>query len=176
MPLHYAAWTAALGEWKCAFDEALFYKWGGKPVAKIISDLNEMQGLNMPVQAVAERKEKLFFERLPQLRPVPEVLEHIQAQEGRIPFAIVSGSRRESVTASLTALGLLDKFQAFICAGDYEKCKPDPEPFLFAAAKLGVPAEACLVFEDTDMGIQAARAAGMAYVKVPGLVERRQVW
>jgi HAD superfamily hydrolase (TIGR01509 family) len=59
-----------------------------------------------------------------------------------------------------------------VCAGDYEKSKPDPEAFLLAAARLGVPAEACLVFEDTEMGIQAARAAGMGWVKVPPPKER----
>lgn len=173
MPLHYEAWTAALGEWGCEFGEELFYAWGGKPAMEIIADLNEQQGLSMPVKAVAERKEKLYYDLLPQLKAVPEVLEHIVAEEGKIPFAVVSGSRRDSVTASLRALGLLDKFDAIICAGDYEKSKPHPEPFLLAASRLGIPPEECLVFEDTDMGIQAATAAGMASVKVPLPFERR---
>jgi HAD superfamily hydrolase (TIGR01509 family) len=173
MPLHYIAWTTALGEWGCEFDEGLFYAWGGKPAAEIISDLNAMRGLGMPVEIVAERKEKLYYEFLPQLKPVPEVLEHIQAQAGRIPFAVVSGSRRDSVTASLTVLGLLDRFQAVVCAGDYQRSKPDPEPFLVAAARLGVPPEHCLVFEDTEMGIEAATRAGMASVRVPLPIERR---
>jgi HAD superfamily hydrolase (TIGR01509 family) len=173
MPLHYAAWTAALGEWKCAFEEELFYAWGGKPAVEIISELNESQGLAMPVNAVAERKERLYYELLPQLKAVPEVLEHIAAQEGSIPFAVVSGSRRDSVIASLTTLGLLDKFAVIVCAGDYEKSKPHPEPFLLAAARLGVPPAQCLVFEDTEMGIQAATAAGMASVMVPMPAERR---
>jgi HAD superfamily hydrolase (TIGR01509 family) len=62
---------------------------------------------------------------------------------------------------------LLDKFDTLVCAGDYEKGKPDPEAFLLAASKLGVAPAACLVFEDTDLGIQAATAAGMASVKIP---------
>jgi HAD superfamily hydrolase (TIGR01509 family) len=172
MPLHYEAWTAALGEWGCVFGEELFYAWGGKPAAEIIADLNQQQGLNMPVKAVAERKEMLYYELLPQLKAVPEVLEHIQIEEGKIPFAVVSGSRRDSVIASLTKLGLLDKFQTIVCAGDYKNSKPHPEPFLLAAARLGIPAEDCLVFEDTEMGIQAATAAGMVSVKVPLPFER----
>ncbi|HUO59038.1 MAG TPA: HAD family phosphatase [Candidatus Acidoferrales bacterium] len=173
MPLHYAAWTAALGEWGCAFDEELFYAWGGKPAAEIISELNDVQRLNMPVTEVAKRKERLYFDLLPRLKPVPEVLEHIKAQEGKIPFAVVSGSRRDSVTASLRTLGLFDKFETIICAGDYENSKPHPEPFLLAAEKLGVAPEDCLVFEDTELGIQAATAAGMASVKIPTPLERR---
>jgi HAD superfamily hydrolase (TIGR01509 family) len=71
------------------------------------------------------------------------------------------------VTASLEVLKILDRFDTLVCAGDYQKSKPDPEPFLIAAERLGVTPEDCLVFEDSDMGIQAATAAGMASVKIP---------
>jgi HAD superfamily hydrolase (TIGR01509 family) len=127
----------------------------------------------MPVESVARRKEEFYFELLPKLKVVPEVLEHIEAQHGRIPFAVVSGSARDSVTASLETLKLLDKFDTLVCAGEYEKSKPDPEAFLLAASKLGVAPKNCLVFEDTNMGIQAATAAGMASVRVPPPWERR---
>ena len=172
MPLHYRAWKQALEEWNCEFDEELFYAWGGMPVAEIIATLNQRHGLSMPVEAVAHRKEKLYFQLLPELKPVPDVLEHIEAKPRGIPFAVVSGSTRESVTASLISLNLLDRFDAMVCAGDYQKSKPDPEAFLLAAARLGVAPEDCLVFEDTEMGIQAAQAAGMASVKVPPPWER----
>ncbi|MFI5095617.1 MAG: HAD-IA family hydrolase [Candidatus Acidiferrum sp.] len=173
MPLHYVAWKQALGEWNCAFEEELFYAWGGRPTEEIVVTLNQTHGLKMPVESVAGRKEELYFELLPQLKVVPEVLEHIEAQHGRIPFAVVSGSARDSVTASLVTLNLLDRFDTLVCAGDYKKSKPDPEAFLLAAAKLQVAPNACLVFEDTEMGIQAATAAGMASVKVPPPWERR---
>jgi beta-phosphoglucomutase family hydrolase len=167
MPLHYIAWKKALAEWNCTFDEELFYSWGGLPVAEIISLLNQRQRLSMSVEDVSSRKEDLYFDLLPQLKPIPEVVEHMKRQHGRIPFAVVSGSTRESVTASLTVVQLLDKFDTLVCAGDYKKSKPDPEAFLLAASKLRVTPEMCLVFEDTDMGIQAANAAGMASVKIP---------
>jgi beta-phosphoglucomutase family hydrolase len=173
MPIHYVAWKKALGEWNCEFGEELFYAWGGRPTSEIISTLNQQQGLSMPVESVAHRKEEFYFEMLPELKAVPEVLEHIEAQHGRIPFAVVSGSARDSVTASLETLKLLDRFDTLVCAGEYKKSKPDPEAFLLAATKLGVPPKNCLVFEDTEMGIQAATAAGMAAVKVPPPWERR---
>jgi beta-phosphoglucomutase-like phosphatase (HAD superfamily) len=172
MPLHYRAWKQALEEWNCEFDEKLFYSWGGMPVAEIISTLNQRHGLNMPVEILANRKESLYFELLPELQAVPEVLEHIEAGSGRIPFAVVSGSTRESVTASLVSLKLLDRFETMVCAGDYAKSKPDPEAFLLAAARLGAAPQDCLVFEDTEMGIHAATAAGMASVRVPPPWER----
>jgi HAD superfamily hydrolase (TIGR01509 family) len=172
MPLHYQSWKQALQEWNCEFPEDLFYAWGGMPIVEIIAALNEKHGLSMPVEAVCRRKEYLFLELSPRLKPVPEVLEHIEAAHGRIPFAVVSGSTRESVTSSLASLDLLDRFDTLVCAGDYKNSKPDPEAFLLAAARLGVAPESCLVFEDTEMGIQAARAAGMGWVRVPFPWER----
>lgn len=166
MPLHYVAWKQALGEQGCDFPEDLFYQWGGMPVHEIISTLNERHGLRMPVDSVAIRKENLYYEYLPRLTAVPEVLEVIESSHGSLPFAVVSGSTRESVTASLESLRLLDKFDTLVCAGDYQRSKPHPEAFLLAAERLGVPPEKCLVFEDTTMGIEAATAAGMASVKV----------
>jgi HAD superfamily hydrolase (TIGR01509 family) len=79
------------------------------------------------------------------------------------------------VSASLAVLKLLDRFDTMVCAGDYKKSKPNPEAFLLAAARLGVAPEFCLVFEDTEMGIQAAKAAGMASVKVPPPWERASI-
>ena len=173
MPLHYVAWRNALAAWNCTFSEEQFYAWAGFAVAKIISLLNEMHGLSMPVEEVARRKEELYLESLPSLRAVPEVLEHIDLQYGRIPLAVVSGSTRESVSASLRFLHLLDKFETLVCAGDYRQSKPDPEAFLIAATRLNVKPDSCLVFEDGELGIAAAKAAGMASVRVPPPWERR---
>lgn len=174
MPLHYVAWKKTLAEWNCPFPEELFYAWGGRPVRDIIASLNEQHGLNMPVDAVAHRKEGLYHDQLPELQAIDEVVEHIAAQHGRIPLAVVSGSRRSSVVGSLSALNLLDKFETLVCAEDYTNGKPAPDAFLLAAERLGIEPEACLVFEDTEMGIQAATAAGMASVRVPQPWERNR--
>ena len=167
MPLHYVAWCQTLDEWGCPFPEELFYAWGGRPVVEIIAELNEQHALAMPVEEVGRLKEERYQQLLPKLTAIAEVVEHVEEAYGRIPLAVVSGSTRESVTASLSALGLLDRFDAMVCAGDYTNAKPDPEAFLLAARLLEVPAHDCLVFEDTDMGIAAATAAGMAAVRVP---------
>ena len=179
MPLHYVAWKRALGERGCEFPEDMFYAWGGMPAAEIVATLSAQQGLALDAEAVAHRKELLYYELLPQLQPVPEVLEQIELNwssgSSRIPMAVVSGSTRESVTKSLELLGLLDRFSTLVCAGDYARSKPDPEPFLTAAARLNVVPNDCLVFEDTDMGVQAATAAGMASIKILQPWERKPV-
>jgi HAD superfamily hydrolase (TIGR01509 family) len=173
MPLHYVAWTKILGEHGAEFPEETFYAWGGMPVKEIIETLNRQQGLEMPVGDIMKRKEAMYFELIHELEAVPEVLEHIVESHGKIPFAVVSGSARESVVASLEALGIADRFETLVCAGDYARGKPDPEPFLLAAQRLGVKPEDCLVFEDTAMGIEAATAAGMASVKILQPWERK---
>ncbi|MFY1703082.1 MULTISPECIES: HAD family hydrolase [Micromonospora] len=167
MPQHYAAWQQTLDEWGYALSEELFYAWAGRPNADIIAELNQRHGLTMPLAEVVARREALFHELLPTATGIPGVLAHIDDAHGRIPFAVVSGSTRPAVTASLDALGILDRFDVLVCAGDYTRAKPDPEPFLRAAELLGVPPQDCLVFEDADLGIAAAEAAGMAVVRVP---------
>ncbi len=174
MPLHYIAWRTAFAEWNCPFSEDLFYSWGGKPTREIIAALNEMHGLAMPVEALAEHKEELYFQLLPQLKAIPEVLEIIEAQHGRIPFAVVSGGRRSSVTKALSALELMDRFETIVGSEDYANSKPAPDAFLLAAKRLGVEPRHCLAFEDTEMGISAAAAAGMATVKIASPQERAE--
>jgi HAD superfamily hydrolase (TIGR01509 family) len=174
MPLHYIAWKTAFAEWNCPFPEDLFYAWGGKPTREIIATLNETHGLAMPVEALAEHKEELYFEMLPQLKAIPEVVEIIEAEHGRIPFAVVSGGRRISVTLALSALHLMDKFETIVGSEDYVNSKPAPDAFLLAAERLGVAPKDCLAFEDTDMGIASATAAGMATVKIASPQERAE--
>ncbi len=175
MPLHYLAWRRALDAVHCEFPEELFYAWGGKPVDQILADLSKAQGLTIPVRETAAIKESYFHEALPQLTAVAEVLEHIKDAHGRVPFAIVSGGGRESVVRSLNQLHLLDRFDTLVCAEDYTLAKPNPEPYLITAERLGFNAKDCLVFEDTELGIEAARAAGMSWVKVPHPTERKRL-
>ncbi|WP_412735904.1 HAD family hydrolase [Krasilnikovia sp. MM14-A1259] len=147
MPAHYRAWTQALAEWDCDFPEDLFYAWGGRTVTDIIEDLNQRHGKAMPVATVASRREVIFQQGLSEIKAVPEVLAHIHDAHRRVPLAVVSGSSRDSVTASLTTLCLLDRFPVLVCADDYTKPKPDPEAYLLAAQLLNVSPDACLVFE-----------------------------
>lgn len=119
-----------------------------------------------PVEVV-HYKEGLYLDMLDRVEPVHSVMAFVQANRGKLPMAIVSGSPRDSITRTLNALRVADAFETVVGAEDYKHGKPDPEPFLTAAARLGVRAEACLVFEDADAGIAAAEAAGMAWVRVP---------
>ena len=169
MPVHYVAWTTAITEAGGTFPEDLFWVWGGIPPKRIVAMLNEQFGYTMSPDDVVHRKENLYFTYLPQVQAIPSVLEHIHAQHGKLAFAIVSGSPRESVLKTLDTLGLRDLFPVVVAAEDYTHGKPDPEPFLTAARLLGIAPADCLVFEDAKAGIASAQAAGMAWVRVPQL-------
>ena len=166
MPLHFRAWTRAIRDAGGEFPEELFYAWGGVPIERIVELLNERYGLSMPVAETAHRKEALYVELLPELQPMASVVRVMDQMQGRVPFAIVSGSPRSSVASTLTKLGLSDRFALIVAAEDYTHGKPDPEPFLVAAKKLGVAPKRCLVFEDAEGGIRSAEAAGMQWVRV----------
>ena len=167
MPLHFVAWTKAVEEHGGQFPEPLFYQMGGIPLPRTVELLNERFGTTMDPAAVVHRKESLYLTMLEQLQPVASVLKVVEANAGKIPFAIVSGSPRASIESTLAVLGLAHYFPVIVGAEDYTQGKPAPEPFLKAAQLLGVEPAQCLVFEDAEAGIAAAQAAGMDFVRVP---------
>jgi HAD superfamily hydrolase (TIGR01509 family) len=167
MPTHYKAWLTALGEHADKFPEAMFYELGGVPTARIVEILNERHLLNLPVDQIVAHKEHLFLELSHEIAAIEPVVALARDFAGIKPLAVASGGHRRIVLNTLRALGIADLFQAIVTAEDYRRGKPSPDPFLEAALRLGVPPEACLVFEDTATGIAAATAAGMQSVLVP---------
>ena len=170
MPLHYKAWSRVVAEHGGEFPEDLFYSWGGIPMLRTAEMLNERFGYTLDPEEAVGRKEALYLAMLPEVQPIASVVAHIKAQHERIPFAVVSGSPRDSIMRTLTTLGLLNYFPVIVGAEDYAHGKPHPEPFLTAAKRLGVEAKDCLVFEDAEPGIASAEAAGMRWVRVPSRV------
>jgi HAD superfamily hydrolase (TIGR01509 family) len=77
---------------------------------------------------------------------------------------IVSGSTRNRIAESIDLMGIQDLIPFYIGAEDYGRGKPEPDCYLLAAEKLGVPASRCLVFEDSPAGVLSAKAAGMTCV------------
>lgn len=167
MPLHYRAWVAALKEHAEIFPEALFYQLAGVPTERIIEILNERHGLSLDPIETSRVKEEIYIETLPQILPIEPVVELVHKYHGTLPMAVASGGYREIVIRTLEVLGIGDKFDAIVGAEDYKRGKPAPDPFLEAAHRLGVAPEKCLVFEDAQTGIEAAKAAGMQWVFVP---------
>jgi beta-phosphoglucomutase family hydrolase len=171
MPLHYEAWVAALGEHGVEFPEAMFYEMAGIPTARIIEILNERHGHHMPVQATADYKEELYVKLIPRVRPIEPVVALVERYAGRLPMAVATGGTRAICTKTLASLDLLKHFREIVTADDVKNGKPAPDIFLEAARRIGVPPGECVAFEDADLGVRAARDAGMRVVDVRGWVD-----
>jgi HAD superfamily hydrolase (TIGR01509 family) len=101
---------------------------------------------------------------------VPEVLLALRARGRRL--ALGSSSALAVIEATLDGLGVRSLFDAIVSAADLPRGKPAPDVYLEAARRLGVPPAGCLVIEDSERGVQAARAAGMRCVAIPCSVTR----
>jgi len=167
MPLHYRAWTAMLEPRGIAFSEARFYQLGGMPTAGIIRLLSDETGVAVAdIPAMVREKEASFLEYLHTVTAIDVVCKLAESYRGRLPMAVASGGYRDVVRQTLATIGVLDWFQAMVCAEDTARHKPDPDVFLEAANRLKLEPSKCVVFEDTDIGLEAARRAGMAGVDI----------
>jgi HAD superfamily hydrolase (TIGR01509 family) len=167
MPLHFEAWSLTANKYGLLLDETRFYALAGIPSQRIIAMLAEEQSklIDDPM-AMAKEKEMAFYDLLHRLESIPPVLEIAREYRGKKRMAVASGGWRDVVRRQLEMIGCLDWFDTIVTAEDTEKHKPDPDVFLEAAKRLGVPAHRCMVYEDADLGIEAARRAGMQWTDV----------
>ncbi len=172
MPIHYRAWTALLRPRGIPFPEDRFYALGGMPTAQIIRLLAGECGVAVPdVEAMVWEKERMFLAELHGVTPITPVVQIAESFRNRLPMAVASGGYREVVGKTLDIINVREWFGAVVCAEDTPRHKPEPDVFLEAANRLAISAETCVVFEDTDIGLEAARRAGMYGVDVrPWLV------
>lgn len=135
----------------------------------LVGHFGELFALDELLDAVRARFRLLAETRL-RLKPgVVELLDLLDRLG--LPRAIATSSPHDSVEHHLGAHGILHRFDKVIARGDYERGKPDPQPFLMAAAALGIAPESCVALEDSANGVTAASGAGMMTIMVPDLIE-----
>ncbi len=168
MPIHYKAWMKILPPRGIPFGEKRFYECGGMPTAKIIERLSAETGVLVDdVEALVAEKESHFLSMLHEVKPLAAVVEIAAQYRGKLPIAVATGGYRSVIEQTLAIIGVLDWFDASVCAEDTARHKPEPDVFLEAARRLGdIPPADCVVFEDTDIGLEAARRAGMMAIDV----------
>ncbi len=173
MPLHWIAWQAVARRHKFIFPEDRFYSLGGVPSRDILKMISEEQGVPMDHLAVAREKEAEYLPLMSQVGPIKIVVDVARENYGRIPLAVASGGVRHIIEQVLEHLQIRDLFQTIVTSEDVVHQKPAPDIFLEAARRIGVPPQFCRAYEDTDLGLQAIRAAGMEAVDVRPLIVRR---
>jgi len=171
MPLHYQAWVAEMFARGVTLDASkivdLIHELAGMPAEKVIAELNHRYGTKVDAHLAAEAKEERFVrEYLHLVKPILPVFEHLMANRDRAKIGVVSGGRKSVVEKTLAVIGVLQYVEVIVASEDVVHGKPAPDPFLLAAQKLNVAPKDCLVFEDGELGIQSAKAAGMDWVKI----------
>ena len=171
MPLHWHAWEVVSRRHGIHFTEDRFYSLGGVPSRDILQMLREEQGLSYDHHAVSLEKEHAFLPFLPTVQAIPEVVAIAREHHGRVPMAVASGGKKRVVEQVLEHLGIRHWFVAVVTSEDIVRQKPAPDIFLEAARLLGVAPTLCRGYEDTDLGMDAIRAAGMEAVDVRAFVK-----
>ena len=166
MPLHWQAWQVITSRHGVNFPEARFYALGGVPSRHILQMLREEQRLSIDPVAVAREKEEEYLKLMAEVGPIHEVVEIAREHAGKLPMAVASGGTKVVIDKVLRHLGIRDLFGAVVTSEDVVHQKPAPDIFLEAARRLGVDPKSCRAYEDTDIGLQAIRAAGMDAVDV----------
>lgn len=166
MPLHYEAYQKAMGEAGAFLTHELFYGLAGVPAVPFLQTIKDKYKLQYDAEKVAAHKEQLYGEALHHVASIEAVEQVIRDYHGMLPMAVASGGTRDNIERTLELLGLLPFFEVIVSADEVPNGKPRPDIFLEAARQIGVPPAKCLVFEDAEMGIKAAQAAGMDYVDV----------
>jgi len=169
MPLHWQAWQTIQRRYTFDFPEDRFYSLGGVPSRDILAMLKAEQRLELNPIAVALEKEETYLDMLGEVEPIHAVVEIARSHHGRLPLAVASGGTRRIIDLVLRHLKIRDLFQAVVTSEDVVRQKPAPDIFLEAARQLGVRPERCRGYEDTDLGMQAIRSAGMEAVDVRDL-------
>jgi beta-phosphoglucomutase-like phosphatase (HAD superfamily) len=169
MPLHWEAWKIIVERHQFHFTEDRFYALGGVPSRDILKMLGTEQGLALDALAVAKEKENEYLSFLSSVKPIHPVVGIAQAHFGQIPLAVASGGTKRAIDQVLNHLGILSLFNAVVTSEDVIRQKPAPDIFLEAARRIGVAPEFCRAYEDTELGMQAIRAAGMHAVDVRDL-------
>lgn len=166
MPAHYRAWLQVTAACGIAFAEDRFYAFGGRPTRDILATLAREAGVAIDLEDGVRRKEAAFLGQLGAVAAIEPVVGVVRRSRGRVPQAVVTGGHRAVCAQILAHIGLADAFDAVVASEDTARHKPEPEPFLEAARRLGARPEKCLVWEDGDLGIEAARRAGMDWIDV----------
>jgi beta-phosphoglucomutase len=160
MEAHFASYGQAMAEAGVPIDRARFFSQAGMTGREQIAWFARAAGTTIDVEAVYRRKSEIAKQSPGNAEPIPvniDLLRLLRAAGHRV--AIASGSSRPSILPVMAALGI--EVDAVVTSEDVTRGKPHPDLFLAAAQRLGAQPSDCVVVEDSDVGIECAKNAGM---------------
>ncbi len=166
LPVHLATWNKIGEIYGFKFDANILLEMTGRPTIEFAKRVVEQYGLQENPEKIVKIKQQAFRELPHLLQPIKEVEQIVKAYYGKLPMAVGTGASRQSLNIQLKALGFTHYFDITISANDVVNHKPLPDTFLECARLMGKKPEFCQVFEDGDLGIKAAKTAGMIVTDV----------
>ncbi|MEV7597066.1 HAD family phosphatase [Kitasatospora sp. NPDC089797] len=165
---NFRAMGAALAPHGLGLDQDWFDARTGLSSADMIQALAAETGarLTAPVEDLVAARDRHFLANADRIRVHPQVAEVAMAYHGTLPLAVASGGARRIIETTMRHLSLEWLFTALVTRDEVDRGKPAPDIFLRAAEALRTAPADCLVYEDSDEGIEAARTAGMAVIDV----------
>ena len=166
MPLHMDAWKTAFKMNGREFPYDFIDSLKGTPLPEIIQMYNKEFNDNLDFEKVAKEKSALTHESIKGAKPIQIVVDVALKYKNVMPMSVASGGSEYNVHTSLNAVGILDLFSPILTSKNKIPGKPNPDIFLECAKQMNVAPEDCLVFEDGDFGLEAAKRAGMQAVDI----------
>ncbi len=160
MHSHKAAFVKVAAQHNIELDDSIIDELAGWPTVLVAEEITKRYQVRFDTTEFSKQKSSVFVEEfIEQTLPIVYVVEHLKAHVGKMKIGVVSGGSRSTVSKTLKVIGVDQYLDVLVCAGETERGKPYPDPFLKAAEQLGVPPGKCVVFEDGSPGVQAAEAA-----------------
>jgi HAD superfamily hydrolase (TIGR01509 family) len=166
MQTHKDAYSEVATEGSISLDTVIIDELAGLPTRQVVEEINKRYSTSFNPDEFAEKKAQAFFRNIDNTRPIDFVVQHLKDNAGKVKIGVVSGGSRRTVERTLSVLGISNLIDVLVCGNDIPRGKPHPDPFLLAAEKLGVLPDKCIVFEDGELGVQAAIAAGMKWIRI----------
>ncbi|QGY46708.1 beta-phosphoglucomutase family hydrolase [Maribellus comscasis] len=166
LPVHVETWNQIGEKYGFEFDTQIVYEMTGRPTIEFAKRVVEQYNLSANPVDIVKQKQTSFWELAHLLRPVEEVVTIVKNYHGKLPMAVGTGASRKSAEVQLKALGITEYFDTIVSADDVTSHKPNPDTFLECARLMNIDPEFCQVFEDGDLGITAAKTAGMMITDV----------
>ena len=169
MHVHFDGWIESFRKngGNFEFTREIAQSYAGVGMHDTVKILNDRFGCEMDPEQVVIDQENYFFNNIERVKPYDPVVNFAKKckAEGK-PIAVASGGVKETVVMTMNQIGITDLFDVIVTQDDVKNSKPAPDLFLLAAKKMNIKPNKCLVFEDSQLGIEAANKAGMKSVFV----------
>jgi len=166
MGAHSIAWRQTCEKYAYPFDGEYIHNLGGVPTRDIVKLLNEKYGLSHDLDEVTETKRLAFTNLNDGPSIIDDTFQVMLNYQGKLKMGVGTGSERNNAIQILTDTGLLARLETVVTASDVTHGKPHGETFITVATNMGLQPNECVVFEDTEVGRQAAQNAGMDCIMV----------